>query len=176
MALTAVGPMGPRRAKKKVRRCGRVRIEGDTVVRDRDGVAHYAGLPTCGYIWASRCAPRRFAAFALPIAALPLAAGNQAGQPHDMAASPRPIVPGTSLDEQWPSSPRSACASAADGISAVLARTWRRSARGPSGKSLRRERLASAPHALIYSGGRAAEGLARADYLPAARGVKQWVK
>jgi hypothetical protein len=38
-------------ARERVRKCGRVRLPGDTVIRVRDGVAHYAGLASCGDVW-----------------------------------------------------------------------------------------------------------------------------
>jgi hypothetical protein len=38
-------------SRERVRKCGRVRLDGDTVIRVRDGIAHYAGLISCGDVW-----------------------------------------------------------------------------------------------------------------------------
>src|SRR5262249_21262675 len=37
--------------RERVRKCGRVRLAGDTVIRVRDGIAHYSGLMSCGDVW-----------------------------------------------------------------------------------------------------------------------------
>jgi hypothetical protein len=40
--------------RERTRKCGRVRLAGDPLIRVRDGVAHYAGLTSCGDVW---CCP-----------------------------------------------------------------------------------------------------------------------
>jgi hypothetical protein len=89
---------------ERVRKCGKVGVGGDghVMIKSRDGVAHYAGLATCGSIWACPvCSAKIRNHRALDISAATAAwdsAGNSVYMatltfPHDMGMRLKELLP-----------------------------------------------------------------------------------